>query len=142
VLEGIGGLELGGPVLEEALEGAGVLAGEDQGFGGQAVGDGVQPGARFSTERPGPGRVVRRVATVGLGSLGGGHRLGPVAGVVSGCFVASARPRPTDPDTPRDVQIIATRLYYTGVDSERQGCSCGNSFLSGPGSTVIAQIVS
>ena len=49
--------------------------------------------------------------------------MGPVAGAVSGCFVASARPRATDPDTPRDVQTIASRLYYTGVHSERQGCT-------------------
>ena len=48
MLEGIGGFELGGPVLESALEGEGVLAGEDEGLGGQAVGDGVQPGDALS----------------------------------------------------------------------------------------------
>lgn len=103
VLERIARLELGGPLVEAELEVAGLLAGEDQGLGGEAVGDCIETRSGLAGERPGAAGTAR-VAKIGFDSSGrGGHRRCPVVGSrleVPRCIFESQVTDPVTPEMP------------------------------------------
>src|SRR5206468_1343876 len=82
LLNVVAGLEVGRPGVEPALEGVGVLAGQDKGQGAETVLQGVEAGAALARGCLGPGAVLG-IAAVDRGAVERGHGAGYLGCVLS-----------------------------------------------------------